>query len=39
MEKKKLYEGPEISVFSVVEILSTAEGSREIGGEYPDAWE
>ena len=39
MEKKKLYEGPEISVFSVVEILSTTGGSTEIGGEFPDAWE
>lgn len=39
MENKKTYEVPEISVFSVVEILSTAGGSTEIGGEFPDAWE
>ena len=38
MEKKKLYEGPEILVYPVEDVLSTG-GSTEIGGGYPSEWE
>ncbi len=39
MEEKKIYEVPTASVFAVDDFLSTADGSTEIGGGYPDAWE
>ena len=39
MEKKKIYEVPTASVFAVDDFLSTADGSPEIGVEFPDAWE
>ncbi len=39
MENKKTYEVPELLVFAVDEFLSTADGSTDIGGEYPGEWE
>ena len=39
MEKKNLYEAPEILVFALDEFLSTADGSTEIGGEFPEIWQ
>ena len=39
MENKKTYEVPTVLVFAVDDFLSTADGSTEIGGGYPDIWD
>lgn len=39
MENKKIYVVPTVLVFAVDDFLSTADGSIEIGGEYPNEWE
>ena len=39
MENKKFYEVPTVLVFAVDDFLSTADGSTEVGGEYPGEWE
>lgn len=39
MENKKIYEVPTVLVFAVDEFLSTADGSQDVGGDYPDNWD